>query len=172
MSPTASSSVSRRLAWWLLFIALYQGTALAAEPPDSIGQRMQACATCHGKEGRATNSGYFPRIAGKPAGYLYNQLINFRDGRRQNATMAYLLDHMAHEVARTRPRLNEPAGFEQVVRLKDSRRADAVTAARLTNRLHPVTRSKLTAGDGLRHLVCKSFVALHTSAVVGESECI
>ncbi len=97
MSPTASSSVSRRLAWWLLFIALYQGTALAAEPPDSMGQRMQACATCHGKEGRATNSGYFPRIAGKPAGYLYNQLINFRDGRRQNATMAYLLDHMSDQ---------------------------------------------------------------------------
>jgi cytochrome c553 len=100
MSPTASSSVSRRLAWWLLFIALYQGTALAAEPPDSMGQRMQACATCHAKEGRATNSGYFPRIAGKPAGYLYNQLINFRDGRRQNATMAYLLDNMSDEYLR------------------------------------------------------------------------
>jgi hypothetical protein len=25
--------------------------------------------------------GYYPRIAGKPAGYLYNQLLNFRDGR-------------------------------------------------------------------------------------------
>ena len=62
-----------------------------------MGQRMQACATCHGKDGRATNIGYFPRIAGKPAGYLYNQLINFRDGRRQNAAMAYLLDHMSDQ---------------------------------------------------------------------------
>ncbi len=64
---------------------------------------MKACAACHGQEGRATNSGYFPRIAGKPAGYLHNQLINFREGRRQNATMAYLLDHMTdqylHEIA-------------------------------------------------------------------------
>ena len=97
MSPTASLSVSRRLAWWLLFFGLYQGTVLAAEPPDSMGRRMQACATCHGKDGRATNIGYFPRIAGKPAGYLYNQLINFRDGRRQNAAMAYLLDHMSDQ---------------------------------------------------------------------------
>lgn len=60
-----------------------------------MAQRMQACVACHGQEGRATNHGYFPRIAGKPAGYLYNQLVNFRDGKRQNATMAYLVDHMS-----------------------------------------------------------------------------
>ena len=63
--------------------------ALAVPVPDTMAQRMQACTVCHGKEGRATNAGYFPRIAGKPAGYLYNQLLNFREGRRHNATMAY-----------------------------------------------------------------------------------
>lgn len=56
---------------------------------------MNACVACHGQEGRATNHGFFPRIAGKPSGYLYNQLVNFRDGKRQHATMAYLLDHMS-----------------------------------------------------------------------------
>jgi cytochrome c553 len=60
-----------------------------------MAQRMQACVACHGQEGRATNQGFFPRIAGKPAGYLYNQLVNFRDGKRKNATMAYLVDHMS-----------------------------------------------------------------------------
>jgi cytochrome c553 len=49
---------------------------------DTIAQRSLACAACHGKEGRATSEGYFPRIAGKPAGYLYNQLRNFHEGRR------------------------------------------------------------------------------------------
>ena len=102
-SNSKSTSISRRLACWLLVIGLYHAPAQAVEPPDSMGQRMKACAACHGQEGRATNSGYFPRIAGKPAGYLYNQLINFREGRRQNATMAYLLDHMTdqylHEIA-------------------------------------------------------------------------
>ena len=76
---------------------------MAAAPTDTMAQRMQACVVCHGKEGRATNQGYFPRIAGKPAGYLYNQLVNFREGRRQNATMAYLVDHMSdaylHDIA-------------------------------------------------------------------------
>ena len=56
-----------------------------------MAQRMQACTACHGKEGRATNAGYFPRIAGKPAGYLFNQLVSFREGRRHNTAMAFLL---------------------------------------------------------------------------------
>lgn len=68
----------------------------AAQPvPDTMAQRLQACVTCHGKEGRATNQGYFPRIAGKPAGYLYNQLVNFREGRRTNTAMVYLVDHLS-----------------------------------------------------------------------------
>ena len=59
--------------------------------PDSMAQRTLACTVCHGKEGRATNAGFFPRIAGKPAGYLYSQLLNFRDGRRYNKLMSPLL---------------------------------------------------------------------------------
>ncbi|MEW6704125.1 MAG: cytochrome c4 [Pseudomonadota bacterium] len=72
-------------------------TAGAAPPvsvPDTMAQRLVACTVCHGKQGRATEQGYFPRIAGKPAGYLYRQLLNFRDGRRRNATMTYLVEHL------------------------------------------------------------------------------
>jgi cytochrome c553 len=54
---------------------------------DTIAQRVQACTGCHGPQGRAAPDGYYPRIAGKPAGYLYNQLLNFRDGRRHYALM-------------------------------------------------------------------------------------
>ncbi|WP_235971853.1 c-type cytochrome [Azohydromonas caseinilytica] len=74
--------------------------AAQAAVPDTMAQRMQACTVCHGKEGRATNAGYFPRIAGKPAGYLYNQLVNFREGRRHNATMSYLVEHLSDEYLR------------------------------------------------------------------------
>ena len=63
--------------------------------PDTIAQRMLACTPCHGQDGRATNAGYFPRIAGKPAGYLYNQLVNFREGRRSYAPMADLIEHLS-----------------------------------------------------------------------------
>ncbi|MDQ6680607.1 MAG: c-type cytochrome [Pseudomonadota bacterium] len=53
--------------------------------------RVQACATCHGQAGQGTANAYFPRIAGKPAGYLFNQLIAFRDGTRKYAPMNYLV---------------------------------------------------------------------------------
>jgi cytochrome c553 len=85
-----------------LVIAALAGSATTAtaqqqRPPvqDTMAQRMQACTVCHGREGRATADGFFPRIAGKPAGYLYNQLVNFRSGRRHNATMTYFVEHMS-----------------------------------------------------------------------------
>jgi cytochrome c553 len=62
---------------------------------DDMAQRTLACTVCHGKEGRAAPDGYYPRIAGKPAGYLYNQLLNFRDGRRRYGLMARLLDPLS-----------------------------------------------------------------------------
>lgn len=65
--------------------------------PDTIAERVRACTACHGKEGRATNEGYFPRIAGKPAGYLYQQLLNFREGRRHYGLMTYLVEHLSDE---------------------------------------------------------------------------
>lgn len=66
--------------------------APSAEPvPDTLAQRAQACTVCHGKQGRAAPDGYYPRLAGKPAGYLYNQLLNFRDGRRDYGLMSELI---------------------------------------------------------------------------------
>lgn len=60
-----------------------------------MAQRTLACTACHGKEGRAGPDGYYPRIAGKPAGYLYNQLLNFREGRRHYGLMTRLLDPLS-----------------------------------------------------------------------------
>ena len=69
-----------------------------AEAGSDIAKRVAPCMSCHGKEGRATNDGYYPRIAGKPAGYLFNQLRNFRDGRReQYALMTYLVQHLSDD---------------------------------------------------------------------------
>lgn len=71
---------------------------------DTIAERTRTCTVCHGKEGRATSEGFFPRIAGKPEGYLFNQMVNFRDGRRQNTSMIYMVQHMPdsylNEIAR------------------------------------------------------------------------
>ena len=76
---------------------------VAAKVEDTMAQRVQACTGCHGPQGRAASDGYYPRIAGKPAGYLYNQLIAFRDGRRQyglmNKLLAPLTDAYLREIA-------------------------------------------------------------------------
>jgi cytochrome c553 len=78
---------------------------------DSMEARAQGCVTCHGQQGQGTGDGRFPRIAGKPAGYLYNQLVAFRDGTRSYPPMNYLvaylpdayLREMADHFARQRP---------------------------------------------------------------------
>ena len=74
--------------------------AHATDVGQGMSTRVLACIACHGKEGRATPEGYFPRIAGKPAGYLYHQLLNFRDGRRSYPQMGYLLEHLTDEYLR------------------------------------------------------------------------
>lgn len=100
-------SALRRLicATVAVFAAGFGGSNAQAQPKpafsDTIAQRMVACTACHGKEGRATNDGYYPRIAGKPAGYLYNQLVNFRDGRRQQyPLMTYMVAHLSDDYLR------------------------------------------------------------------------
>ncbi len=97
------ASLAAATASLLLTFGMTQ--AKAAEPTRAVGQplnpgmqqRMQACTPCHGKEGRATPEGYFPRIAGKPAGYLAAQLQNFRDGRRQHALMTNMVRHLSDD---------------------------------------------------------------------------
>jgi cytochrome c553 len=86
---------------WLCVAMLVCGFAHAAEPQarvkDTIAERVVPCTACHGKEGRATSEGFFPRIAGKPAGYLFNQLVHFREGRRHYALMTYLVEHLTDD---------------------------------------------------------------------------
>jgi cytochrome c553 len=85
----------------LLVLALIGPCAsvLAAQPateraPDTMAARVLGCAACHGAHGEGTDNDYFPRLAGKPSGYLFNQLIAFRDGGRSYPPMNYLLAYL------------------------------------------------------------------------------
>ena len=79
------------LTFWSATVPHAQPTA---HPPSTMEARMLACAACHGVQGQGTNNDYFPRLAGKPAGYLLNQLVAFRDGRRRYPPMNYLLEYL------------------------------------------------------------------------------
>lgn len=86
--------------WFGLLLAGSAASAVAA-PPDAMAQRVAPCMSCHSDTDRVTGDGYYPRIAGKPPGYLYNQLINFRDGRRQQyPLMVYMVQHLSDDYLR------------------------------------------------------------------------
>ena len=90
-----------RLSLALAALLLSGFAVVHATDTGNIEKRLAPCMTCHGKQGRAASDGYYPRIAGKPAGYLYNQLINFREGRRvQYPLMSYTVQHLSDNYLR------------------------------------------------------------------------
>jgi cytochrome c553 len=90
----------------LLAVALHAAPGLAQPErgvPDTLERRVAACTSCHGSPSLpppTTGPRYYPRIAGKPAGYLYNQLQNFRAGRRRYPLMTYMVDHLSDDYLR------------------------------------------------------------------------
>jgi cytochrome c553 len=106
----------------IAILSAFDGAAAqtANQPPDTMAARVEACTPCHGNKGEGTRDVYFPRLAGKPAGYLYNQLLAFRSGRRKYPPMNYLLEFlpdpyleaMAEYFASEHPPLPPPAPSE------------------------------------------------------------
>lgn len=89
------------LAWLLCIAAAH---ADQTPVPDTLQQRIAACTTCHGVHGEGSfGSGFFPRLAGKPSGYLVLQMQNFQHGLRKYAPMEYtvrlLTPQYMHEIA-------------------------------------------------------------------------
>lgn len=66
--------------------------------PDTVEKRVAACLACH--KANEQGDAFFPRIAGKPAGYLYNQLMNFKQGRRQYPMMTYMVEQLPQDYLR------------------------------------------------------------------------
>lgn len=104
---TRLDSLRQRLRGQVLRVALALfafgacGTAAAqagAAPPvpDTMQQRVAACTSCHGVHGEGSpDSVVIPRLAGKPAGYLVQQLEYFRTGQRRHAPMEYVVRQLS-----------------------------------------------------------------------------
>lgn len=156
----SSGGAARRVLLTLLLLAGYgaAGGARAAPPvTDSMAQRVRACAACHGGQGGASAEGYVPRIAGKPAVYLHQQLLAFRDGRRRHDGMARLLEHLSDAY------LAEMAAHFAALNLPYA----PVNAGRSTAAPQQLLRGQMLATQGDASLQLPACNACHGSSLMG-----
>ena len=69
----------------------------AAQGDVAAGQAKAAlCGSCHGVDGNSALA-MNPKLAGQGAGYLYKQLVEFKSGARENATMAAMVMNLSDQ---------------------------------------------------------------------------
>ncbi|HUI98514.1 MAG TPA: c-type cytochrome [Xanthobacteraceae bacterium] len=130
-------------------------TAANPNPPDTMQARTAACGPCHGKSGEGTKDVYFPRLAGKPSGYLFNQLRAFHVGRRRYPPMNYLIEFLPEsylqEIATYYASLRPPLPAPEVPTVAPDvlKRGEAI----------------VTGGDGARNI--PACVSCHGPALTG-----
>lgn len=76
-----------------LSLALLSAVSVSAHAADIAAGKAkaeQACAACHAKEGNwsAPIDPSYPKLAGQYKDYLYQALLQYKDGRRKNGIMA------------------------------------------------------------------------------------
>lgn len=92
---------SKAMASLLSSLLLMFSSAVALANPDSMQERLRACAACHEQsELTLDEQSYAPDINGKPVEYLYQQLLNYREGRRLNTVMRPMLAYLSPEYLR------------------------------------------------------------------------
>jgi cytochrome c553 len=62
-------------------------TDARAQADAAVKDKAQACAACHGPTGNSTDPQY-PILAGQTARYIYLELKDFKEGRRQDPQMS------------------------------------------------------------------------------------
>jgi len=80
-------------------VLVLSGLSSFAAPAADIeaGKAKSAvCAACHGADGNSSNP-IWPSLAGQHASYLYKQLTDFKQGRRNNPTMTGMVATLTDE---------------------------------------------------------------------------
>ena len=78
-----------KIALLAICLAALCGSSIVNAGGDAAAGKGKSavCAGCHGTDGNSVNPEW-PSIAGQHADYLTKQLMNFKDGERENALMA------------------------------------------------------------------------------------
>ena len=84
MNKFAIALVSLLISAMAPALVFAQGDAAAGKAKSAL------CGSCHGVDGNSALA-MNPKLAGQGAGYLYKQLVEFKSGVRQNATMAAMV---------------------------------------------------------------------------------
>lgn len=61
---------------------------------------IEECASCHGSDGIAPDR-EVPHLAGQNEGYLFNQMMAFRSGRRRHREMRFMARDLSVEEVRS-----------------------------------------------------------------------
>ena len=85
----------RRTAIVLLGSLLVSATVHAGGSTP-VEQQVQTCFACHGKQGASTQAQY-PILAGQSFLYIYNQLKDFKAGRRSDPQMSPMAANLSKE---------------------------------------------------------------------------
>ncbi|WP_078121883.1 c-type cytochrome [Thiosocius teredinicola] len=70
-----------------LMLAGSIGTAVAAGDVAAGKAKFAVCAGCHGPTGAGNEALKYPKLAGRDAAFVKEQLLAFKSGKRDNATM-------------------------------------------------------------------------------------
>ncbi len=88
------SSVALRLTALVALAVL--AAAAHAQDVDAGRKKAEACVACHGPNGNSTQP-LFPILAGQTARYLYLQLRDFKEGRREEPQMDPFVKNLSRE---------------------------------------------------------------------------
>jgi cytochrome c553 len=76
--------------FWILAAVIsgsaFSGAGLAAGTAEAGATKAVVCQACHGANGVSINPEW-PNLAGLGSDYIVQQLVNFKDGKRQNPVM-------------------------------------------------------------------------------------
>lgn len=139
----------------LLFSLATPSVAETSSKTDlQFEKRLAACSQCHGDFGYGhVDLPRIPRLAEKPAGYLYKQLMQFKTGERRHREMNYVVRHLSssylQEMAEYYAKQRVPELSYKAPALSEEQEARAIKLMNEGDSARSVPSCKQCHGDAL-----------------------